>query len=469
MKIAKFRIEPPGFYPQQTEAINWLRDFLDSNELEAVLSGYAGTGKTYIIDYFVKNVCNVTFCPTAPTHKAVRVLEKTINRKGKTLQSLHGLRPNTDLATFNITNPQFDPKAQDLIRDYRLIIIDEASMINKSVLELNRERSRLYNVKILYIGDDAQIPPVGEDTCPVFDSVKNKFKLTEIVRQEEGNPLLELFPYMRADIKKNGRTFLDHVFKERSHVIDDVGYTLLPVRKFADEILAEFNSKKMETNIDHIRLLCWTNKNVAGWNRVIRNSLFNMPKSVLIKDDILTAYTTIIDEFNAPIIINSEDYLINTIREYTNTFDIKTFAVNLVSVYDGRLTLTLQIVDHTDEVSFKKYKSVLSYLHDIARKSPANSRAKNWIKYYTVKNSMLSMINFNLNDGTMVKKDIDYAYAMTIHKSQGSTFENVAIDLKDILYHKHGEKLYDVKDVALRNKLIYVALTRSKNKVYLRL
>ena len=66
-----------------------------------------------------------------------------------------------------------------------------------------------------------------------------------------------------------------------------------------------------------------------------------------------------------------------------------------------------------------------------------------------------------------IDKDIDYGYAMTTHKTQGSTFDNVAIDLTNIVFlqTRFGRKEVDID---IRNKLIYVALSRAKNSVILK-
>jgi tRNA A37 threonylcarbamoyladenosine biosynthesis protein TsaE len=178
-------------YPQQQEAIQFLNNFIKSDDLLAVLSGYAGTGKTHLLKHFLNSEFKGTCCVTAPTHKAVRVIENVLFKKGKTLHSLLGLRLNTDLDNFDISNPQYDPNGNDYLKNYNLIIIDECSQINKSLYTLITNKSREYKVKILFVGDFCQLPPVKEEIS-VTAKVEKKFELTEIIRQKEGNPLLIL-------------------------------------------------------------------------------------------------------------------------------------------------------------------------------------------------------------------------------------------------------------------------------------
>ena len=463
-----------GLFPDQSKAINELKKFIsDPKMLEFTLAGSAGTGKTYLLKYFINNVCNFAVCPTAPTHKAVRVIEKALNRKGKTLQSLHGLRPNMDISNFNIANPQFDPRGVEYIKDYRLVIIDEASMITDDMYELNHRRAVQYGTKILYVGDPLQLSPIqaNKSNGKVFN-VKNKYVLTQIVRQEEGNPLLELFPLIRNDVHTQGDSMLQHIYINRDNIVGDTGYKLLSEVNFNKYLDKYFTLDQLKNNLDYARVIAYTNEAVGKNNQYIRNKLLKSPKEVLTQDDILTSYTTIVDEFNYPIIINSEDYYINTIRPYINHFDIKTYAVNLQSAYDDRLTQTIQIVDHKDK-SFKKYYQILNHLHYEAINATKSDRAKKWVAFYKFKESMLTMVGFPLNEHNnfqMVKKDIDYGYAITAHKSQGSTFDNIFMDLRDIMYYKPKTGNYRKRfDKDMINRLIYVAMSRASNKVIMKL
>ena len=147
----------PDLTNSQYNALELLTKWYKSNELECLLEGPAGTGKTYLVNIFLNEVVKKTNCITAPTHKALRVLETRVGKKGVTLQSLHGLKPNMDLANFNIQHPQFDPLATPKIQNYSLVIIDEASMINADLFQLNHDKAKEHRTKILYLGDRYQL------------------------------------------------------------------------------------------------------------------------------------------------------------------------------------------------------------------------------------------------------------------------------------------------------------------------
>lgn len=177
------------------------------------------------------------------------------------------------------------------------------------------------------------------------------------------------------------------------------------------------------------------------------------------------SYNTIVDEFKEPIILNSEDYILEDIRPYISDEGIKTFAVNLKSMYDGHITQPFLIVD-TKDASFLKYKEILTHLYNRA----ANHVQHGWYVYYKFKNRFLTNLKFSIEtiQGTKwINKDIDYGYSMTVHKTQGSTFDNVAIDLTDIVFQntRFGRR---ENDIDIRNKLMYVALSRARKSVIMK-
>jgi ATP-dependent exoDNAse (exonuclease V) alpha subunit len=157
------------------------------------LSGFAGTGKSTIIKKILDKY-KLGVVVTAPTHKAKKVISNTTDKEGKTLHGLLGLRPDVELSDFNPNEPQFSPIAAPRINDYNLVIVDEASMINKDLFKLILEQIKDTRTKVLFMGDSAQLPPVGEDISQVFlDNTIDIHQLTKIERQKDTNPLLLTF------------------------------------------------------------------------------------------------------------------------------------------------------------------------------------------------------------------------------------------------------------------------------------
>ncbi len=100
-----------------------------------------------------------------------------------------------------------------------------------------------------------------------------------------------------------------------------------------------------------------------------------------------------------------------------------------------------------------------------------NRSKKDWSIYYKFKNRFLTLQSFQVKDpygdNKTIKKDIDYGFGLSVHKSQGSTFDNVAIDLTDIVFFQQGNYRKEY-DQLTRNKLIYVALSRARNTAILK-
>jgi len=468
-------IQSNSFSNSQEALIRDFTEWWDTDDLIYTITGAAGTGKTYILNYLIKNIMRgKRIAVTAPTHKAVRVIEIMTGQKGRTIHALHGLRPNTSLETFNIDNVKYDSLGTIHIKNYDVIIIDECSQVNAGIFKLNELRARQYNVRIVYVGDKYQLPPVGEKESLTFNQT-HVFELTDIVRQEEGNPLLELLAIARNDVINGTLTSIDFLKSNPTNIIveEDVGYMVMPDAQFASNCVAYFQSDQFSKNIDFCKYAAYTNETILNWNKYVRNQIIPNCHTILNKNDVLMAYQNIVDNNMNPILINSEDYIIDDVYERYSELGFKEFIVNLISVTDGKPT-TIMIVDHTHS-TFGTFYNILNHYHEIAMYSHASLRTQRWKEYYNFKNMHLVMVDFALlkpdgNSRGWVKKDIDYGYGVTVHKLQGSTIENMFINIRDIIYYKKYGRYFkrtdvnkDYKDMML--KLIYTSLSRASNKV----
>lgn len=458
---------------QQGEAVDTISTFLKTpNEYLFVLKGYAGTGKTFCINYLLKHIIRTTVCCTAPTHAAARVIEKLTHKPSKTLQSLLGLRPNTDLANFDISNPQFDPKGVERIKDYAIIIVDECSQINQHLFTLISNRAYNLKTKIIFMGDECQLPPIRERISNTF-KIKNHYQLTDIVRQSKEHPLHPLFEALRYDIYHNTKTFIEYIkYNIKAINKQNEGYEVLDKTAFSGRIIEYMKHDNFEKNINYARYTAYTNDNIQKTNNFIRNIIIGQNAPTLHPNDLLLGYTTLIDENMAPIITNSDTYVIGKITDYTNGFDLKTFGVNLINTNTLEQTRILEIIDHRDPVTFNRYKQLLNTLHYTAISANAATRSSKWQNYYKFKSAHLSLIDFDIN-GTTAKKDIDYGYGMTSYKIQGATINNMFINIPNMIYYE-GLANKPIKDTArnphaieFMNKQIYTALSRTKDKAFI--
>lgn len=141
----------------QKDALNHMVDWVgksitNNDDLFYVLTGFAGTGKTFLLKYFVQVSGIRNLVVTAPTHKAKKVISNSTDLPAKTIQSLLGLRPDVNMEFFDINRPVFNPLAEETIKEYRYVIIDESSMLNKDAFELITKRAIYYKIRIIFLG-----------------------------------------------------------------------------------------------------------------------------------------------------------------------------------------------------------------------------------------------------------------------------------------------------------------------------
>lgn len=454
------------FSDSQQKAIDKFTEwYKDPTKLIFTLYGAAGTGKTFVTRHLLNSVIEQSSCVSAPTHKAVRVIEHMTGRKGKTLQSLHGLRPNFNLEKFNIDNVKFDSLGNIYFKNYKIVLIDECSQIGNDLQHLNELRAKQYNTKILYIGDAYQLPPVGEKLSKTFE-IEDKFELTDIIRQEDTNPLLRIFKLIRSDIKNNTSTFIEYLQKHPKDINDKgEGYIIVNKDEFKELLKIYFDNKKFYNNVTYCRYAAWTNNSINSWNSYIRSLLIDSDQ-ILSKDDLLTGYKTIVDEYLSPILINSEDYIVKSITDRTSESNFKTYITTLQAIVSSEASF-INVIDHKDAEAFLRFYRQLDFLHRNAMYAKPADRGRIWREYFEFKDRHLVLTTFPIKDDrykdgvrAWVTKDIDYGYGLTVHKLQGSTLENIFVNLLDICYIGN-RPIVNTDGVQLRNKLIYTALSRA--------
>ena len=473
------RVSTLGFTKHQSKAyddlIKFIQDDYNENDYKRALTGAAGTGKTYLVKALIKN-CGYSYSTiglAAPTHKACRVLNESIdipNVNINTLQSDLGLRLNFDVDKFDINNPPFDPKGRIKIGEYKLYIIDESSMINRSLLMFVEKVCKSNKCKIIYIGDASQLAPVNEKYSAAFKGIKT-YALNQIVRQGDDNPISHLLDLLRYDIQHKSFTFLEYIHRNPSKFNEDYtkGYQVCNSQEFETIVYNNFNDEELTRNIDFCKIIAYTNNTVSAWNKFVRDAIIkDADKSVITKNDLVISYVTIVNQFNDSIIKNSEEYILKDVVNYVHPkYQLKGFMVRFTAIHGGYNTTPLFILDHKDPATIKMYVALSRTLIDEAKNATVKLRAQCWKEYYEFKESCLLLTNILTNTGSiMFGRDLDYGFGLTSHKSQGSTFDTTFVDVRDIVYDKYGHPYNDAEEI---NRRLYVACSRSRNKLYLKL
>jgi len=443
------------FNPEQFDGLKKIRHWLKNGETFFTLAGYAGTGKTTIIKKILDEY-RYGVVVSAPTHKAKKVVINTTGKDGKTLHSLLGLRPDVDLDNFNPNDPKFNPIAIPKITDYNFVIIDEASMINQELYDLIIEKTKGSRTKTLFMGDPAQIPPVGEKESVVFmqDQTKEFHQLTKIERQNDTNPLAFVYSDLRNNLLR-----LDGGFQRVSNINEFGEGVIFTVDKqeFRQAVLDKYRSDEFQKDTDFAKVIGWRNETVMKSNKVIREQLIGRNIDVVEVGDILMGYRSVSSEnqrFN--IIENSADYRVTRksgLEE--NEYGILGYRVQLrEDVARGQFKFQdVFIIDTKNHDNLHLYGDMHDFFRDMGV-----SNKKNWKKYYEFRRSNILMKTIKKykngllrGSGDVIAKDLDYGYAITCHKCQGSTYSHVFVMENDI------NENWVLKE---RNQLKYTALTR---------
>lgn len=366
-----------------------------------------------------------------------------------------GLRPDVDLDNFNPNDPKFNPIALPRITDYNFVIIDEASMINRELYDLIIDKTKGGRTKVLFMGDPAQIPSVGGKESAVFNQAANEFhQLTKIERQNDTNPLVFVYDALRNNLNR-----IDGGFERRS-AMNELGEGVvftISKSEFRKAILEKFKSEEYQKDTDFAKVIAWKNETVMQSNIVIRTALFGEKTDIVEVGDVLMAYRSVSDEkqrYN--IIENSADYRVmekSGLEE--NAYGIKGFRIKLredLPQHQYKFQ-DVFIIDVNDHENLHLYGQMHDFFRDMGK-----SNKKMWNKYYEFRRNNLLMKTIDKyrngqyrSSGDVIVKDLDYGYAITGHKSQGSTYSHVFVMENDI------NQNWVVKE---RNQIKYVALTR---------
>jgi len=415
-------------------------------DLLYTLDGAAGTGKTTIMKAFIESlsISRNQIAVTAPTHQAKKVISNATDYPASTIQKLLGLRPDVSLEDFNPNNPKFNPIAQDQMGYYKVVLIDESSMLNAAAVKLLKERAAKYNVRVLFLGDAYQLPPVGEAMSKVFTSVNNLSTLNQVVRQDEGNPMTPILKMLRTDIKYGTENGIAEMIKIGQSTRGEEGFKCLEKDAFGNELLNLYYSTEYQHSADHVRFLAYTNTSVEAWCGALRKKIVKNSGRQVDFNEMLIGYNTIVDrKTNEVILENGESYEVINIQKDESPAGVPGFYVKLAT--DSGYTTTVFIIDSTDKTRF------LELYTEKLTKAKLN---KAWAPYYNFKNNHLTMEDIPIPGERPCRKDIYYAYGSTVHKAQGATYNNVALNLKN---------LYINYKISERNRLLYVALSRCTN------
>lgn len=425
----------------QGEALQKALDLLENNN-NIIIQGSAGTGKTFLVNELILRLIlsskqKEIYC-TAPTNKAVKVLSEKVDAYDNVsfLTTHSALKMKRSISrsgkvSFKPNNSTF--RGQRPLDNVSILIVDEASMLNTAMITEIKNSSR--GCKVIYLGDNKQINPVGESTSPIFLTDYPVVTLTEIIRQSESNPIIELSMDLsilnRKESKKN----------------DTGGYIYTDDQQKIIQTLAAANG----TN--ELKFLAYTNRTVDAVNRLVRTHLYGVPAKIELGENLIfnSPYD---DIYHTSQEIKVEDvlvrekkfgYVYNTrgdqkyikLKYYSiNPYKSTNFDFPNKDTWDtGKKEDVISdniLVIHED--SEELLKETLKDIVDLVKEGSTT-----WPEYYKFLEGFA---------------DLKYSHALTVHKSQGSTYEKVIIDVTDINSNRDKDE---------RKRLLYTAITRASD------
>lgn len=421
----------------QEAGVEWIvSNILETDNMYLTLVGAGGTGKTYCVMEAVQRLLNagLRVVLTAPTNKAVKQLEKAARAYGlpmsqvafKTIHSALGLAllPNED-RKYAVRS------GKGVMEEFDVVVIDEASMLPKRAL--NQELipdCEEHHTKVIFMGDDLQLPPVKEKVSSVFELFP-KFTLERNMRQADGQ-LLELNTTLRQAIKD------DRPFNPPA--INGEQVVAIKAAEFLQEILAAFT---LGTDLEEQRVLAWTNRRVDNINAAIRHKIYGDDCAKYVPGERVVTGGPVMNADGEIILGTDEECLVHHVDEQSSVIDEETgesYCTTLLilePIYADAGQIIVQVLRDEEKA---RYDERLTTLANQARKSPAH--AKLWWKRFWALKELFA--------------DIRYCYCITVHRSQGSTYDRVFVDVKDILQNKLRTE---------RQRLIYVAFSRPRHQL----
>lgn len=438
----------------QEVAIKKISKFVFNNYQNSVfiLKGYAGTGKTNIISGLTKSLKSVGWKSVllAPTGRAAKVVSNYSKQKAFTIHkkifdySLENTENNySTISENNHTNTLF--------------IVDEASMISNEV-NVNIKTTILeslfeyvfsgLNCKLILVGDNAQLPPVGSNFSPALNPeyLKLNFNLNiffcelkQVARQKEDSGILYNSTKLRINLFE--QTFKIPKFETSSDLI----------RLNGEDLEDTLNTCINNFGEENIIIITRSNKRAVQFNQTYRNRIKYLENEINTGDKIMIVKN---NYFWLPKTNNETNFIANgdiaevtKIKSKTNlyNFDFCDCEIKLIDYdippIDVKLLLSTL---YTDQANLSPEQQNILYENIIA--DVANETNK-YVKFQYLKNSPF----YNA-------LQVKLAYAVTCHKSQGGQWPIVFID-QGYLTKENINSEYI--------RWLYTAVTRATERVYL--
>lgn len=459
----KPKIETVKLGEEQIDALKKLEEFVSNKEKCITLSGSAGTGKTTILREFIDYLDDeeISYALAAPTHKAKLVIEALTGNEAQTVHQLLALSPNIEIFALDYRELIFEtsksnPNFSMTIPYNGIVIVDEASMINDDLFQLLIDKCGSVKAKIVFVGDIKQIQPVKAKTTSKVFNLPNIITLTKIYRQAKDSPVLSILSTLRDHATSKFETMKGE--HDSFNVYNSAKDFMLAAQPFLKESVST-------KNVLNCKILAYTNARVNSFNNVARKVIFEKDSDKEFnKGEILTGYDNF--EYDNYKFWNSLDYVITNdpfqISKRIPNMNESILGYNL-ELYDSvyKSTHSVFVISReNDTQTFINLSNLIetTRLRALELKSKGKRATDTWKRYFETLNSFATPFNLFYDNRVIKKKTFDYGYASTVHKSQGSSYNRVFVDMGNIGKVQDSEEL---------RQLQYVAVSRTRGDAYI--
>lgn len=424
------------------------------------LTGKAGTGKTTLIQEVIREIAKDNpyqrFVVSALAHKAVQVIYGKTKKSSKfvsasTVASLLGMKLDQETGEFKQVKG-----GKIKIKPDSILFVDEASMLNEQNIKYLMDAAIRTNSKVIFLGDPGQLPPIrtgnlvkyGTDSLsPVFKTQKDEYSagLTERVRQGEGSPILDYADTFWNYSTTEGQTDRRVNDEDMSRVENAQGSIEFINEQQVDKIVPLFKQAVETNNPSLIKVVAYHNNTVKQWNQIIRRKVYGdeyspnpLPGDILMMTD---TYNDPASDDAKPLLFNSEDISVISTGPIRTVHRVQLMDATIKDARGEIITVPLIIPTKKNIDEFNNNKRLL---WNEAQKYKNTDRGK-----------YKRALDMYWSYGTEWAH-VEYGYAITSHKSQGSTYDVSIVDSADI--NSNGF----MSDIS-KARSIYTAITRARN------
>lgn len=444
-------------------AVSFLKTNTDPTQYY-VIEGKAGTGKTTIAKEILKEFEDEQIYVAAVSHKAKGVIKSSFgdDTRGKKFFSIAGLLGMKGINDNDTQTTKFQVglKVPLLDNPPALLVIDEASMITedvlKKIIDINSSLSRPF--QMLFLGDIGQIQPIRDEQSEfyrthkdllnkksdIFNS-KHKSKLITRVRQGEANPILPYADYFWENSQKENPELNPTQHIVRNNQITDKGSLLFSnsESEVLNSVIKAVKNAVEKGLTNHVKIVTYHVNEKTELNQKIHEALFGKDSDYSKGDMLILNSPYDLPDVNATMENSSEIQIKSIQDEDTDEFGVHTLYLETngtayTRTGDEQKDCVIQVVSRND---IGLYNQKLQELASYAKRQTNRALKKQaWSDFWEYKGRYA---------------DVDFGYAITAHKSQGSTYDIVVVDEKDIM----GTTATSNQE---KSELIYTALTRPR-------